>query len=239
MLAADLVTTVPLAEANPGRTEGGHRVVFSIDGAQALVARRRWAPFVQLELARAEALLGLLDRVRTNVAGPNAVTCADGAMIVLRQGQPGDADAVSALHGRCSPETLFQRYQRGTRMMPRRWLHRLLMPPRGLSLLAVCGADVIGLGQLIPGATGEIAEISLLVEDSWQGRGVGTALMARLAVLAAAGGHRKLMAVSLPGRDGIFRTALRAGLAPEQPEEEGLLRIVIPQDSAPRALGEL
>nr|WP_236789428.1 GNAT family N-acetyltransferase [Amycolatopsis sp. GM8] len=235
VLAADLVTVVPLAEANPGRTEGGHRAAFGVDGESALVARRRWAPFVQLELTRAEALLGLLDTVRADVSGPAVATCTDGASIVLRPGQPGDADAVFALHQRCSAETLFQRYRTGMRTVPRRWLHRLLVPPRGLSLLAVCGREVIGLGQLIPG-TGAIAEISLLVDDAWQRKGVGTALLARLAVLAAARGHRQLMAVSLPGRDGIFRTARRAGLVPDQPEEEGLLRITIPAALTPRHL---
>ncbi|WP_414636099.1 GNAT family N-acetyltransferase [Amycolatopsis sp.] len=239
VLAADLVTVVPLAEANPARTEGGHRMAFAVDGKRAFVARRRWAPFVQLEVARAEALLGLLESARTNVARSSVVTCTDGAMIVLRNGQPGDADAVLALHARCSADTLFQRYQAGARSMPRRWLHRLLMPPRGLSLLAICGKEVVGLGQFIGGATGEIAEVSLLVEDAWQRKGIGSALMARLAVLAAARGHRKLVAMSLPGRDGIFRTAVRAGLVPEQPEEEGLIRIAIPQGATPRALGEV
>jgi GNAT superfamily N-acetyltransferase len=238
VLAADLVTVVPRAEANPGRNEGGHRAVLAVDADRAVVARRHWAPFVQLELARAEALIDLLAVVRTNVAGPNVVTCSDGATIVLRQGQPGDADGILALHGRCSNATLFRRYQTGIGSMPRRWLHRLLVPPRGLSLLAVCGQDVIGLGQLILGATGEIAEVSLLVEDSWQRKGVGTALMARLAVLASARGLGRLMAVSLPGRDEIFRTAMRAGLDPQRPEEEGLLRIDIPRGVAAGELGE-
>lgn len=239
VLAADLVTVVPRAEANPGRTEGGHRVVFAVDGERAFVARRRWAPFVQLELARAEALLGLLDSVRANVSQPSAVTCTNGAMIVVRQGQPGDAEAVSDLHRRCSPDSLFQRYHTGMRTMPRRWLHRLLMPPRGLSVLAVHGHEVVGMGQLILGGAGRIAEVSLLVEDSWQRRGVGTALMARLAVLAAARGHTSLVALSLPGRDGLFRTARKAGLDPEPPEEEGLVRIAIPRDSAPHVLGQI
>lgn len=239
VLAADLVTVVPRAEANPGRTEGGHRVAFAVGGERAFVARRRWAPFVQLELARAEALLGLLDSVRANVSLPAAVTCTDGAMIVVRQGQPGDAEAVSALHRRCSAECLYLRYHTGMRAMPRRWLHRLLMPPRGLSVLAVCGHEVVGIGQLILGGAGQVAEVSLLVEDAWQRRGVGTALMARLAALAVTRGHTSLVAMSLPGRDGIFRTARNAGLSPEPPEEEGLVRIAIPRDSRPHALGHL
>ncbi|HVW45374.1 MAG TPA: GNAT family N-acetyltransferase [Amycolatopsis sp.] len=238
VLAADLVTVVPLAEANPARTEGGHRAAFAVDGSSALVARRRWAPFVQLELARADALLGLLDSARANVSGPAVATCLDGTPVVLRLGQPGDADAVLALHNRCSRDTLFQRYHTGLRTMPRRWMHRLLMPPRGQSLLAVCGREVIGFGQLISGGSGVIAEISLLVEDAWQRKGVGTALLARLAAIAAKRGHRSLMAVSLPGRDEVYRTALRAGLDPDYPEEEGLLRIGIPAGAGTRVLGE-
>jgi len=237
VLDADLVTVVPRAEANPARIEGGHRVVFAVDSGTALVARRRWAPFVQLELARAEALLGLLGRARTPVSGPAAVTCHDGAAIVVREGRPADSEAVSELHSRCSMETLFSRYHTGLSTMPRRWLHRLLVPPRGTSLLAVCGHEVIGLGQLIPGPSGEIAEVSLLVEDSWQRNGVGTALLDRLARIAGARGIRRLVAVALPGRDGIYRTALRAGLSPEPPEHEGLVRIDVPA-LGPRVLSD-
>jgi GNAT superfamily N-acetyltransferase len=229
VLAADMVTLVPAAEANPARTEGGHREVFEVDGDKALVARRGWAPFVQLELARAGALLGLLESVRANVAGPVVVSCQDGADLVLRQGRPGDADAVFALHDRCSMTTLFQRYHTGVRTVPRRWLHRLLVPPRGVSLLAVSGREVVGLGQLIAAPGGESAEVSLLVEDSWQRNGLGTALMARLAVIARARGHRELTAVCLPSQDTIARTATRAGLRPEKPAQgDGMVKIPLP-----------
>lgn len=226
LLSADMVTVVPAAEANPARTENGHRAVFDVDGGRALVARRTWAPFVQLELARAEALLGLLGVVRANVAGQAVVTCADGATVVLREGEPRDAGAVRDLHGRCSTRTLYHRYHTGMRTVPRRWLHRLLVPPRGLSVLAVCGRDAVALGQLVALPEGEAAEISLLVEDSWQGNGLGSALLNRLAVLAVARGYRELNALCLPGEDGVRRAALRAGLRPASaPDDDGVLRI--------------
>ncbi|MBB5856646.1 GNAT family N-acetyltransferase [Amycolatopsis umgeniensis] len=230
VLAADVVTKVPSIEANPARTEGGHRAVFPAgDGGTAFVARRRWSPFVELELSRAVALTGLMSAVRDNVTGPIVLDRPDGAAIVLRKGVPGDAEAVSALHQRCSMTTLFHRYHTGMRAVPRRWLHRLLMPPRGSSLLAVCGRDVIGLGQLIPSANGGAAEVSLLVEDSWQRQGIGTALLSRLAVLAEAGGERELAAVCLPGDDSLYRTAARIGLRPERtPGDSGTLRFRLP-----------
>nr|WP_113697671.1 GNAT family N-acetyltransferase [Amycolatopsis albispora] len=227
VLAADVVTLVPAAEANPVRTEGGHRRVFPAGRDGALVARRSWAPFVQLEITRAQAMLDLLVAVRANLSGPAVVTCEDGAMVVLRPGRPADADAVFALHSRCSMSTMFHRYHTGVRTVPRRWLHRLLMPPRGLSLLAVAGREVVALGQLIPAATGGTAEVSLLVEDGWQRQGLGTALIGRLAELGAAAGHHELTAVCLPGQDAVRRAALRAGLRAPLPED-GVLRIAIP-----------
>ncbi|MBK1786154.1 GNAT family N-acetyltransferase [Prauserella cavernicola] len=229
VLAADLVTVVPSAEANPARTEGGHRATFATGEGQVLVARRLWAPFLRQELARAEALLGLLAAVEANVSGPTIATCADGATVVLREARPADARALSALHGRCSTRTLFRRYGIEERTVPRPQLHRLLVPPRGISVVAVCGRDVVALGRLIPEPGGEVvdaAEVSVLVEDAWQRNGLGTAMLRRLAVLAAARGHRELVARCSAENDEIRRTALRAGLSPApDPGEQGVLRI--------------
>lgn len=219
VLAADVVTRVPAAEANPGRTESGHRAVFELGGGEALVARRQWAPFVQLELTRADALVTLLGAAASNVAGPVVLNRPDGAAIVLRKGLPADAEAVAELHRRCSTATLFRRYHTGVRTVPRRWLHRLLVPPRGTSVLAVFGREVIGLAQLIPSASGG-AEISLLVEDDWQRQGIGTALLSRVAVLAEAQGITELRADCLSGDDVLPRTAARAGLRAERSAAE-------------------
>ncbi|MDT8914296.1 GNAT family N-acetyltransferase [Amycolatopsis sp. PS_44_ISF1] len=228
VLAADLVTCVPAPEGNPGRTESGHRAVFPLDAATVLVARRRWSPFVELELTRASALITLLAAARHNLSGAVALDRPDGAAVVLRPGTPRDADAVSDLHQRCSKETLFRRYHTGVRTVPRRWLHKLLMPPRGSSVLAVHGREVVGLGQLIPQPDGT-AEVSLLVEDAWQGDGIGTALLARLVALAVAAGHPELTAVCLPGDDTMSRTAARAGLRTERSTTDSSdLRLFLP-----------
>lgn len=226
VLAADLVTVVPVSEANPARTEGGHRAVITV-GANGLVLRRQWAAFTDVELARAHALLGLLTAAEANIAAPSAVTCDDGASVVLRAGRPADSEAVSELHARCSMETLFHRYHTGMRILPRRWLHRLLLPPRGISVLGVCGRDVVALGQLIPSEAPGVAEVSLLVEDAWQNRGLGTALLARLSVIAATRGYDTIFAVCLPGEDRVFRAARRAGLEPVSSEDGSQQRVTM------------
>ncbi|MFC5113003.1 GNAT family N-acetyltransferase [Amycolatopsis halotolerans] len=225
VLSADLVTLVPANESNPARTEGGHRAVFPFGDGQAFVARRRWVAFADSELAQAAAFLELLAAAEQNLAGPMVLDRPDGAAVVLRIGTPRDIDAIGAVHLRCSAKTLFNRYHTGLRTVPRKWLHRLLMPPRGTSLLAVCGPDVIGFGQLISQRDGT-AEVSLLVEDAWQRQGIGTALLARLIALAGADGITELTAVRLPSNDAMARTAARAGLYVEtSPDDDTVLRL--------------
>lgn len=227
ILAADMVTVVPAGEANPGRTESGHRAVFAGPGDRALVARRLWAPFLQQELARVEALLGLLGTVRANVAGPAAITCTDGAAVVLRDGTPGDTQALAALHERCSAHTLVRRYQAGPQELPRRRLRRLLEPPHGRSVVAVCGREIVGIGQLIENPDTGTAQFALLVEDAWQRNGLGAALLRRLAALAARRGYEELFTDFPPPHDGIHRTVRRAGLTANGVDDEGLLRVLL------------
>lgn len=231
VLSADMVTVVPLSEANPARTEGGHRAVV-LTGATAVVLRRQWSPFTDVELARIDHLLALLAAAKANVSAPAAVICDDGSAVVLRSGRPGDADAVSALHARCSMETLHHRYHTGSRTVPRRWLHRLLVPPRGISVLGVCGQDVVALGQLIPSDAAGVAELSLLVEDTWQNKGLGTALVSRLNAIAATQGFTSLFAMCLPSEDRIHRAALRLGLETSVEIQGHQKRVTISTDVA-------
>ncbi|MFS8102904.1 GNAT family N-acetyltransferase [Lentzea alba] len=144
--------------------------------------------------------------------------------VVLRPGTPADCDAVDALHGRCSMRTLFNRYHSGMSTVPRRWLHRLLNPVRGTTLVAQCGDDVIALGQLLHTGQPGCLEVSLLVEDAWQRRGVGTALLRELASRASC---EELVAWCLPSENSLVRTAARAGLPATTRREDGLLRVSI------------
>ncbi|MFD0207206.1 MULTISPECIES: GNAT family N-acetyltransferase [Saccharothrix] len=199
-------------------------------GAAAI--KRGWAPFTQVELARGQALLDLLAAHGVTTPQPTALLTDDGMALVLRPGRAGDEDAVAELHSRCSMGTLFNRYHSGVRTVPRRWLHRLLSPPRGTTVVAQCADRVVALGQLIPMSTPDSAEVSLLVEDGWQGRGVGTALLGALAGAARADGRRELVGWCLPAETGLVRTAARAGLPTSVRREDGLLRVSIATEAS-------
>ncbi|GAA4440425.1 hypothetical protein GCM10023148_47650 [Actinokineospora soli] len=167
----------------------------------------------------------MLAAAEASASGPTAVIAANGAGIVLREGRPSDADAVSDLHSRCSAQTLFARYHAGVRTLPRRWLHRLLQPPRGRTLLAVCGTSAIGMAQVIRTNDPAEAEVSVLVEDSWQRQGLGTALITRLGAIARAGGHERLIAWCLPSESGFERAATASGLPVAVRREDGMVRV--------------
>lgn len=202
-----------------------HQFVLGMPEGGAILVRRGWAPFTDTELSRAFALVELLRATQSIPLGPRAVLTSDGAGIVLRAGRQADTEAVAALHRRCSMRSLFARYHAGVRSVPRRWLHRLLAPPRGSTVLAVCGHQVVGIGQLIGMTTPDLAEVSLLVEDEWQRRGVGTALLGYLAGMARGAGFAELIGWCLPAEEALIRTGSRAGLPGSVRTEDGLLRV--------------
>ncbi|MFI9009811.1 GNAT family N-acetyltransferase [Actinosynnema sp. NPDC053489] len=224
VLGAD---SVVLADHAPRPAEEGSRTADFPATPGSYAARRGWAPFTQVELARGQALIDLLSADGPVAPQPTALLTDDGMALVLRPGRAGDEDAVAELHSRCSMGTLFSRYHAGVRTVPRRWLHRLLSPPRGTTSVAQCADRVVAIGQLIPLSTPDSAEVSLLVEDGWQGRGVGTALLGALARAARADGRRELVGWCLPAETGLLRTAARAGLPTSVRREDGLLRVSI------------
>ncbi|MEV1114571.1 GNAT family N-acetyltransferase [Actinosynnema sp. NPDC049800] len=230
-LSGNHVFRLPESQA---RTPDFEATSPAVCGAAAI--KRGWAPFTQVELARGQALIDLLSAAGAATPQPTALLTDDGMALVLRPGRAGDEEAVAELHSRCSMGTLFQRYHSGMRTVPRRWLHRLLSPPRGSTVVAQCADRVVAMGQLIPMPTPASAEVSLLVEDGWQGRGVGTALLGSLAGAARAAGHRELVGWCLPAETGLVRTAARAGLPTSVRREDGLLRVSIATDG-PRVTG--
>ncbi|HEV7906747.1 MAG TPA: GNAT family N-acetyltransferase [Pseudonocardiaceae bacterium] len=233
VLAADSVVVLPEGAEADVADDPGHQVRLTTGEGAVIVARRGWSPFTQVELARASALIDLLVNTGVPAARPTAVMSDDGMALVIRPGRAEDEHAVAELHSRCSMRTLFNRYHSGMRTLPRRWLHRLLAPPRGSAFVAQCADRVVAIGQLIHTSTPESAEVSLLVEDDWQHRGLGTALLGTLADAARAAGHRELVAWCLPAETGLMRTAARAGLVTSARREDGLLRLSIAPTSAP------
>lgn len=219
--AADVVGSIQLEP-------GGHRATITLDTGDRVVAAREWAPFTDGELSRVQALARLLVTVGRPSDLPVRVSAAFGASVVVRIAREADTAALADMHGRCSRATLFARYHSGIRRLPDGWAQRLLQPPRGHTLVAVAGSDVIGFAQLIPSLDDpRSAELSLLVEDCWQRQGVGAALLTAVHGRARGLGIGELIGLCLPDEVGAARTAARLGLVTSTRVESGMTRLAI------------
>ena len=112
-----------------------------------------------------------------------------------RTAQARDRSALHAFLQRLSPATLRARYLSPLGTLPAPWaereLDRLLDRHGGkhLVVLAVDGAVVRGVGEYMEEPVGR-AELALVVEDDFQGRSVGRALLRTLQQLALERGIR-------------------------------------------------
>jgi RimJ/RimL family protein N-acetyltransferase len=128
------------------------------------------------------------------------VTGRDGARVRLRPIRPDDAPRLQALHARLSRETIYQRFFGATPRLPTPWAHFLAEVDyrRRLALVLEHGPDddpeLIGVGRYEPTAEPDTAEVAFVVEDRWQGKGLGTVLFTALLAAARDRGIRRFRA---------------------------------------------
>lgn len=193
-------------------------------GTQQIHVGRPW-PFTATELSRAAALLELATqltmRAPVRAGADRTLQLRDGSEVRLRVAEPGDGPLVAALHARCSPASRRARYLSPTPRLQPDELAALLGPSASTgalhAVLAVTtdGGSAVGIANLDPEpAAPGAARASLLVEDTWQGRGLGTALLRRIADVAAEHGLAELVGCARPDDVGITRLLRRAGLRP-------------------------
>lgn len=101
----------------------------------------------------------------------------------VRTGHRSDYDAVCAMHERCSALTRARRYHTGMRQLTRDSWERMSAPDAGSTLVATAPSApgrVVAVGHLLYEHAPNLAELAVLVEDSWQSHGLGGILSRRL-----------------------------------------------------------
>jgi GNAT superfamily N-acetyltransferase len=164
--------------------------------------------FTPAEFARAQALVKLAGSLLTQHDERATLLMPDGAEVLVRTATRDDLEAVRGLHERSSAETLRRRYLGGGSPSDAR-LARMLEPPTGRTQLAITGGEVVAMANLL--AEGDLGEIALLVEDAWQRRGIGTALLRRLLAYAERGPFAALIAHIAVDNVPMLRSVRRLG----------------------------
>ncbi|MBY8878304.1 GNAT family N-acetyltransferase [Actinacidiphila acidipaludis] len=198
-----------------------------------ITVQRDHLPFTPTEFARARALVELDARLGVRMpAGRGTVTLPEGNELTVRRAGPEDRAAALAMHERCSPATLALRYH-GPVADADRYLTHLLGPRFGRSLaVETASGRLVALGHLL--WDGDENEVSLLVEDAWQRRGIGAALLRRLVELAAESGRESVYAVTQAANTGMVAAMRELGLPLDYQVEDATLVITA---SLPTAQG--
>ncbi|MFF5344052.1 GNAT family N-acetyltransferase [Streptomyces althioticus] len=137
---------------------------------------------------------------------------------------PEELEAAVVLHQRCTPHTLWSRYHRSMPNNPHAYLPALLGSPGSVHLAAWANpGQAVALAHLLP--DGAAAEAALLVEDTWQSRGLGTRLLRALTRYALDSGCKALYGLALPGDERIAAILRHAVLPIHSQDEGGSVRI--------------
>lgn len=184
-----------------------------------VVLSRPGSPFVAVERLRASALLRLVDALSRAPAGSGGFgwreTARNGQPVTIRLARPWDTDNVAAMHDRCSEESRYERYFAPVSQWREDQLRRLSGGHRGATLVAIIDSgDIVGLGNVFPEQPEgqRTAEIAVIVEDTWQGQGLGTSLIRHLVALARRMEFDEIAALVLATNTRMIRMLENTGL---------------------------
>ena len=134
--------------------------------------------------------------------------------VATRPVQSDDEDRFRRLWPRLSPDTVYRRFHSPIHGLPRAAVQRLVRVDHDLreAVVADIGGEIVGVARYDRSRDDpSTAEFAVLVEDAWQGLGLGRQLLLELTQLAAERGVRTLTATVQADNDrmlGLLRRLL-------------------------------
>ena len=162
------------------------------------------------------------------------VLLRDGERVFLRASTAEDVPAVEALMRSVSRESLQMRFMGAVAYVARSVIEIMCggEPRDRLCLLAIVGkepeARVVGIGNYISLGVGGKAEVAFLVQDDFQGRGISTLLLERLAGIAAGQGFVGFEAEVLYENQPMINVFRDSGFEVVQALEGGSIHVNFP-----------
>ncbi|HEV7187463.1 MAG TPA: GNAT family N-acetyltransferase [Blastococcus sp.] len=143
--------------------------------------------------------------------------------VATRPVRPDDDARFRRLWPRLSPDTVYRRFHSPLRGLPADTVRRLVTVDhdRREAVAALVGGEVVGVARYDRSpADPATAEFAIVVEDAWQGAGLGRQLLTELVALASTRGITTLTATVQRDNDrviGLIRRLLpRSTFTPDQ-----------------------
>ena len=182
--------------------------------------------------AKAQAPMGLSAHREPPAPRPSGerTRLPDGAEILIRPIEAGDAPLLQLTLGHLSALSRYRRFREPVDHFSTRELDELTHADHrtreALVALDPVASEGIGIAGYVRDAHDpKGAEVTYLVTDAWQSRGVGTALLERLAARARAVGLERLTATTLVGSEDARRLLAHVADPVSEHREGGIVEI--------------
>jgi ribosomal protein S18 acetylase RimI-like enzyme len=173
------------------------------------------------------------------------VVLHDGTSLTIRPIRPDDEPRLQALLSRLSPKTVYLRFHGQRKMLPDAELERLANVDYearmalvatdehrgGHNIVAVARYEVLGPDEP------HVAEAAFVVEDKYQGKGLGTLLTHQLVAYARAHGVHAFLYVVHSSNDRMLHLVRHSGRVIRKRLDQGILEILVDLDGECREHG--
>jgi L-amino acid N-acyltransferase YncA len=147
---------------------------------------------------------------------PLEVSLSDGRAVTLRPIRPEDAAGLQAFHARLSPHSIYLRWLAAHPVLTDAEAAQLadVDYTTRMAFVATTGEQIVGVARYGRVSTEHPQEVeaAVVVEDAYQGRGLGTALLVRLLEYSLAQGVTTWVAEINAENARMMRFINRAGL---------------------------
>jgi len=164
----------------------------------------------------------------TAALGRSVETRHPGALLVVRPAGPEDKDHIQALVRGLSPRSRYLRFFNGVQELSAQWLERFAraVPDSGVTLLALVPERdrvlPVGMAQYAADPYPHRGEFAVVVDDGWQGLGVGTRLIENLVHIARDAGIERMEGEVLVENQPMLRLMRSIGFEVRRDPESAL-----------------
>jgi L-amino acid N-acyltransferase YncA len=161
------------------------------------------------------------------------LTLPDGVVVPVRAIRPDDAPALQRLYGRLSEQSIRTRFY-GSMKKLSDLQAKYFAHVDGINRYALVALDPEKQDEIIAvvrfsrgGRTENNAEYAALVEDHWQGRGLGLSMTRQLVAEARDRGIRSLYGLVMPENQGMLKLLRSLDLPESESRSEGIKYIEV------------